>query len=386
MDELFENTRDLDGQSEKRNPQDFALWKNAPPEHIQRWASPWGEGFPGWHIECSAMSAKYLGDQFDIHGGGMDLQFPHHESEIAQSCICYGGKMMARYWLHNNMITINGRKMGKSYNNVIKLTELFSGNHPLLEQAYHPMTIRFFILQSHYRSTLDFGNDALQGSEKALKRLWEAYENLKQMTDDRKGEDRGQTGEDRRERTDDRGQMTGGASSVGSRAGNAAQAGPDGLSAGLAGLAGPDGLRADGASDGTTDLDAKVLKLVAEFTEFMNDDLNTAKVIANMFELAPIINGLKGGQIKPEEISSSTLVTLQASMKTWIEDILGLQNPGGDSADNGKLDGVMQVLIDLRKQARGRKDWATSDAIRNQLATIGIQLKDEKDGSMSYSM
>ena len=385
MDELFENTRDLDGQSEKRNPQDFALWKNAPPEHIQRWASPWGEGFPGWHIECSAMSAKYLGDQFDIHGGGMDLQFPHHESEIAQSCICHGGKMMARYWLHNNMITINGRKMGKSYNNVIKLTELFSGNHPLLEQAYHPMTIRFFILQSHYRSTLDFGNDALQGSEKALKRLWEAYENLQQLA--------------------------AGANSGGSREGLAAQAGPVGSSRGIEGLAGPAGSSAGiaaqagpagsgadsegqaeaGAKENEkaaakTDLDLKVLKLVAEFTEFMNDDLNTARVIANMFELAPIINGLKGGQIKPEEISSSTLVTLQASMKTWIEDILGLQNPGGDAADNGKLDGVMQVLIDLRRQARARKDWATSDVIRNQLAAIGIQLKDEKDGNVSYSM
>jgi cysteinyl-tRNA synthetase len=331
MDELFENTRDLDGQSEKRNPQDFALWKNAPPEHIQRWASPWGEGFPGWHIECSAMSAKYLGDQFDIHGGGMDLQFPHHESEIAQSCICHGGKMMARYWLHNNMITINGRKMGKSYNNVIKLTELLSGNHPLLEQAYHPMTIRFFILQSHYRSTLDFGNEALQGSEKALKRLWEAYENLGQLANKQ-------------------------------------------LAIG------------NWEEEAGTELDIKINKLIAEFTEFMNDDLNTAKVIANMFELVPIINGLKGGQIKPEEISASTIAILYAAMKTWIEDILGLQNPGGDSADNGKLDGVMQVLIDLRKQARARKDWATSDAIRNQLATIGIQLKDEKDGSMSYSI
>ena len=386
MDELFENTRDLDGQSEKRNPQDFALWKNAPPEHIQRWASPWGEGFPGWHIECSAMSAKYLGDQFDIHGGGMDLQFPHHESEIAQSCICHHGTLMARYWLHNNMITINGRKMGKSYNNVIKLTELFSGNHPLLEQAYHPMTIRFFILQSHYRSTLDFGNDALQGSEKALKRLWEAYENLKQMANE-------------------------GEKSVGSSAGLEAQAGPGGLRDGLEAQASPVGLSAgkegqadsvgssagyvalaspgglsEGIDDSKTELDLKVLKLIAEFSEFMNDDLNTAKVLASMFELAPIINGLKGGQIKSEEISASTLAILNKEMKIWLEDILGLQNPGGDTADNGKLDGVMQVLIDLRREARARKDWATSDVIRNQLAAIGIQLKDEKDGNVSYSL
>jgi cysteinyl-tRNA synthetase len=186
-------------------------------------------------------------------------------------------------------------------------------------------------LQSHYRSTLDFGNEALQGSEKALKRLWEAYENLGQLANKQ-------------------------------------------LAIG------------NWEEEAGTELDIKINKLIAEFTEFMNDDLNTAKVIANMFELVPIINGLKGGQIKPEEISASTIAILYAAMKTWIEDILGLQNPGGDSADNGKLDGVMQVLIDLRKQARARKDWATSDAIRNQLATIGIQLKDEKDGSMSYSI
>jgi cysteinyl-tRNA synthetase len=384
MDELFENTRDLDGQQEKRNPQDFALWKNAPPEHIQRWASPWGEGFPGWHIECSAMSAKYLGEQFDIHGGGMDLQFPHHESEIAQSCICHHGTMMARYWLHNNMITINGRKMGKSYNNVIRLTELFSGEHPLLEQAFHPMTIRFFILQSHYRSTLDFSNEALIASEKALKRLWEAYENLGRLAGSSVGSSQGP-------------------SSVGSRQGPAGLASPDGTSAKTegtnamtegtnamtegtgvmaaspAGQASPDGT-------GKTDLDLKIFKFINEFSEFMNDDLNTAKVVANMFELAPIINGLKGGQIKPDEISASTIDILSKTMRIWVEDILGLQNPMGGTNDNGKLDGVMQVLIDLRKQARGRKDWATSDAIRNQLAAMGIQLKDEKDGTMSYSM
>jgi cysteinyl-tRNA synthetase len=327
MDELFENTRDLDGQQEKRNPQDFALWKNAPPEHIMRWASPWGEGFPGWHIECSAMSAKYLGEQFDIHGGGMDLQFPHHESEIAQSCICHHGKMMARYWLHNNMITINGRKMGKSYNNVIKLTELFSGNHPLLEQAYHPMTVRFFIMQSHYRSTLDFSNEALQASEKAFKRLWEAYENLERL--------------------------------VKSYTSNAS---------------------------GNDNLDKRIIGLITEFDEFMNDDLNTAKVLANMFEIVPIINGLKGGQINKEEISTSTLTALYGKMKVWMEDIFGLQNPTSQTGDDGKLSGVMQVLIEIRRQAKARKDWATSDAIRNQLAAIGVQLKDEKDGSVTWTV
>ncbi len=180
IDDLLETTRDLEGQEEKRNKADFALWKSAPPQHVMRWKSPWGEGFPGWHIECSAMSTKYLGPRFDIHGGGMDLQFPHHESEIAQSWICNGVEP-AKYWMHNNMITINGKKMGKSYNNVIKLTEMFSGNHPLLTQAFSPMTIRFFILQTHYRSTLDFSSEALVAAEKGLKRLWEAYEILRKL-------------------------------------------------------------------------------------------------------------------------------------------------------------------------------------------------------------
>ena len=328
LDEMLETTRELEGQEEKRSKADFALWKKAPPEHIMRWASPWGEGFPGWHIECSAMSSKYLGEEFDIHGGGMDLQFPHHESEIAQSSICHHGKLMARYWLHNNMITINGKKMGKSYNNVIKLTELFSGNHPLLQQAYHPMTIRFFILQSHYRSTLDFGNEALQASEKALKRLWEAHSYLQKMN-----------------------------------------------------VAAHPAQPADGA------LDSKVQALVKQFEEFMNDDLNTAKVLANMFELVPTINGLKGGQIAAAAISHGTLQTLQQQFALWLQDIFGLQNPADEAgADNSKLNGVIEVLIDLRKQAKARKDYQTSDAVRNKLAALGIMLKDEKDGSVSWTI
>jgi cysteinyl-tRNA synthetase len=328
LDEMLETTRTLDGQEEKRDKADFALWKKAPPEHIMRWMSPWGEGFPGWHIECSAMSSKYLGEEFDIHGGGMDLQFPHHESEIAQSSICHHGKLMARYWLHNNMITINGKKMGKSYNNVIKLTEMFSGGHHLLEQPYHPMTIRFFILQSHYRSTLDFGNDALQASEKAFKRLWEAYDNVLKM--------------------------------------NSAEFETTG-------------------SDAI--LEARIQKLVAEFSEFMNDDLNTAKVLANMFELAPIINGIKGGQISKKSVSAHTIQLLQTQLKTWLEDIFGLQDmQGGSASTDDKLSGVMQVLIELRRQARARKDFQTSDAIRLQLAELGIQIKDEKDGSVSWGL
>ncbi|RYZ60274.1 MAG: cysteine--tRNA ligase [Chitinophagaceae bacterium] len=327
IDDLLETTRTLEGQDEKRDKADFALWKEAPPEHIMRWNSPWGEGFPGWHIECSAMATKYLGARFDIHGGGMDLQFPHHESEIAQSTIC-NHTPPVRYWMHNNMITINGRKMGKSYNNVIKLTELFSGDHPLLEKAYSPMTIRFFILQTHYRSTLDFGNEALIAAEKGLKRLMEAYEWLQGAV----------------------GSMQ---SAVGSS-----------------------------ASDPV--LDEKVVKLVSEFDEFINDDFNTAKVLANMFELVPVINSLKDKQIKPDALPVDTLHLLQSKMKTFVEDIFGLRSETAGEAD--KLKGVMNVLIALRKEAKAKRDWATSDKIRNQLAEIGIQVKDEKGGEMSWTL
>ena len=324
LDDQLDTTRELDGQDEKKDKSDFALWKNAPPEHIMRWQSPWGEGFPGWHIECSAMSTKYLGEEFDIHGGGMDLQFPHHECEIAQSTVC-NHKMPARYWMHNNMITINGRKMGKSYNNVIKLSELFSGAHPLLLQAYHPMTIRFFILQSHYRGTLDFSNEALQASEKALKRLMEAYEWI------------------------------------------IAQSGVGSL---------------ESAADKA--LDEKVLKLVGEFEEFMNDDLNTAKVLANMFELSSVINSIKDKHIANNALSSKTVGILQQQLKLYVEDILGLTNERAN--DDGKLDGVLQLLIDIRKEAKSRKDFVTSDKIRNELAALGVQLKDEKDGGVSYTI
>jgi cysteinyl-tRNA synthetase len=323
IDDLLETTRELDGQEEKKDRADFALWKNAAPEHIMRWKSPWGEGFPGWHIECSAMATKYLGPNFDIHGGGMDLQFPHHESEIAQSTIC-NHTAPVRYWMHNNMITINGKKMGKSYNNVIKLTELFSGNHPLLTQAFHPMTIRFFILQSHYRSTLDFSSEALVASEKAMKRLWEAYENLQKLEvgDTVQGED--------------------------------------------------------------AEIETKVLNWLNELPEFMDDDMSTPKVLANMFEMAPIINSIKDGLIKTNALSSSTLQKMKDSFKLFLEDILGLQNVS--ATDNEAFKGVMQLLIDIRKEAKGKKDFATSDKIRNQLIELGIQLKDEKGGEMSWTV
>ena len=323
LDDLMATTRELDNQEEKRNTADFALWKNAPPEHIMRWKSPWGYGFPGWHIECSAMSTKYLGDQFDIHGGGMDLLFPHHECEIAQSNIC-NDKIPARYWIHNNMITINGRKMGKSYNNVITLTQLFSGDNPVLKQAYHPMVIRFFILQTHYRSTLDFSNEALQASEKGLKRLMEAYDNLTKLQAE------------------------------------------------------------NYPSSASTELDAKVTKLIAEFDDFMNDDFGTAKVLANIFELVPIINGIKDKHVASDALSSETILLLQQKMKLYIEDILGLQMH--IVSDDSKLDGIINLLINMRKDARAKKDYATSDRIRNELQALGIQLKDEKDGNISYTI
>jgi len=323
LDDLLETTRELEGQDEKNNKVDFALWKKAPPEHIMRWNSPWGEGFPGWHIECSAMSRKYLGEVFDIHGGGMDLQFPHHESEIAQSTIAHGCAPV-RYWMHNNMITINGKKMGKSYNNVIKLTELFSGSHPMLEQPYHPMVVRFYILQTHYRSTLDFSNEALQASERAFRRLWEAYEVLQKLNSP----------------------------------GN------------------------ETATDKA--LDEKVINWCRECDEFMNDDFNTAKVIANLFELAPVINSIKGGQIKADALSATTYELLKTTFKNYLEDILGMQPLA--VVQSNKLDQVLSLLIQMRKDARTRKDFATSDQIRNSLAEAGIMLKDEKDGTVSYTI
>mgnify|MGYP003575309780 CR=1 FL=1 len=323
IDELLETTRALEGQEEKRNSVDFALWKKAPAKHIQRWASPWGEGFPGWHIECSAMASKYLGTSFDIHGGGMDLQFPHHESEIAQSTIAHGHAPV-RYWMHNNMITINGKKMGKSYNNVIKLTELVSGNHPLLAQAYHPMVVRFNILQTHYRSTLDFSNEALQASEKALKRIWEAYEVLQKL----------------------------------------------------------EAPTNETATD--NDLDKKIQDFCQACADDMNDDFNTAKVLANLFEIAPTINGIKGGQVKANALSTDTFALVQATFKTYLEDILGLQPL--QKNDDSKLDAVLQLVIEMRKEAKIRKDYAASDKIRDMLAASGIQLKDEKGGEMSYSI
>ncbi len=322
VEDQLDTSRELDNQDEKKNKVDFALWKKAPAEHIMRWQSPWGAGFPGWHIECSAMATKYLGKKFDIHGGGMDLQFPHHECEIAQSTVC-NHEMPARYWMHNNMITINGRKMGKSYNNVIKLSELFDGSHPILTQAYTPMTVRFFILQSQYRGTLDFSNEALQASEKALRRLMEAYEWLKTQTF--------QTGSTANDKT----------------------------------------------------LDVQINTWLNELTEFMDDDINTAKVVANLFEIIPTLNSLKDKHITSDAISGDTWIKTQQQLELFIENILGLKVESG--AHRHQLNGVIDLLIEIRKEAKARKDFATSDKIRNQLTDMGIHLKDEKDGAMSYT-
>ncbi|MBL7746786.1 MAG: cysteine--tRNA ligase, partial [Chitinophagaceae bacterium] len=323
LEDLLEGTRELGGQDEKRGRLDFALWIKAGPEHLMQWPSPWGMGFPGWHIECSAMSEKYLGKQFDIHGGGMDLAATHHTNEIAQSQACYKTSPV-RYWMHTNMLTVNGVRMSKSAGNGFLPEELFSGSHPLLEKAYAPMNVRFFMLQTHYRSTLDFSNEALQAAEKGMKRLWDAYEALKDFE---------------------------------------WEAGENSIDA---------------------ELNDKVNKLVAEFDEHMSDDFNTARVLASMFELVPVINSMKDKTIAISAIAKETLELLQAKFKDYLEDVFGLQ--AVNEADNTKLQGVMQLLIDIRKEAKSKKDFATSDKIRNQLAALGINLKDEKGGEMSWSV
>ena len=308
IDELLETTRELDGQSEKRRSADFALWKKAAPEHIMHWPSPWSEGFPGWHLECSAMGTKYLGDTFDIHGGGMDLMFPHHEAEIAQSCAALGHESV-KYWMHNNMITINGQKMGKSLGNFITLDQFFEGNHPLLTQPFAPMTIRFFILQAHYRSTVDFSSEALVASEKGLARLMEAYERLQKL----------QVGKE------------------------------------------------------TT---VEVAGLRERCEEAMCDDLNTPIVISHLFEASKAINTVADGK---GTISEADLAELKEVFKLFVEDILGLQTESG-SGSNEAYKKAIDLLLEMRLEAKRNKDWATSDKIRNELTALGFNIKDTKDG------
>ncbi len=313
IDELLSETRTLDGQQEKRNPADFALWKKAQPEHIMRWPSPWSDGFPGWHLECSTMGEKYLGETFDIHGGGMDLKFPHHECEIAQS-VAHHGHDSVRYWMHNNMITINGQKMGKSLGNFITLDEFFTGSHPMLTQAYSPMTIRFFILQAHYRSTVDFSNEALQASEKALDRMLDGWRRL-----------------------------------------------------------------ADVKPSPESTIAAEVDALTDKCYEALDDDLNTPIVIAHLFEAVGLINKVRDGHATA---TAGDVDKLRELFDTFLFGVLGVC-ADADVSDAKALEpyrGAVDLLLTVRSEAKSKKDWATSDLIRDQLATLGFAVKDTKDG------
>ena len=312
IEDMLNATRDLDGQEEKRNPVDFALWKKAQPEHIMRWPSPWSEGFPGWHCECTAMGKKYLGEHFDIHGGGMDLVFPHHECEIAQAVASQGSDMV-RYWMHNNMITINGQKMGKSLGNFITLEEFFTGSNKFLTQAYDPMTIRFFILQAHYRSTVDFSNEALQAAEKGLGRLLEAYSHLEKIEP----------------------------SSKNSLYNN--------------------------------------YNLLNRCEEAICDDLNTPIVISHLFDACRYINSANEGK---GTLLAEDIEELKSVFKLFIVDILGLQTAGGIMANSNEeaYKKVVDLLLQIRQQSKENKDWATSDKIRNEMASFGFKVKDTKEG------
>ncbi|HAX93566.1 MAG TPA: cysteine--tRNA ligase [Bacteroidales bacterium] len=309
LEDLMANTRALEGQQEKRNPVDFALWKKATPEHLMRWPSEWSVGYPGWHLECSAMSVKYLGEVFDIHGGGMDLQFPHHECEIAQSTAALG-KESVRYWVHNNMITINGQKMARSLGNFITLDQIFSGDHPLLEQAFSPMTVRFFILQAHYRSTLDFSNEALTAAGKGYQKLMKAVETLNNLKPS--------------------------ASST-----------------------------------------VNVEELSQRCSESMNDDLNTPILISHLFDGVRIINSVNDGT---EKIDAKGIESLRKIFNDFFFQILGLRDETKDSKIDDLADDLMKIIIDLRQDARTKKDFGTSDKIRDELKKAGVVLKDMKDG------
>lgn len=310
VEELFENTRELDGQDEKRFFADFALWKKASPEHIMRWPSPWGEGFPGWHLECSAMSTKYLGEQFDIHGGGMDLKFPHHESEVAQNTACCG-KGPVKYWLHANMLTVNGQKMSKSLGNSFLPHELFEGSHPILEKAYSPAVVRFFMMQAHYRSTLDFSNEAVQAAEKGYKRMMAAVAAIEQLK-----------------------------------------------------------------PASTNDYDAE--KLSADCYEAMADDMNTPIVMAHLYDAVRVINSCKEGKMN---LSAESIASIKTTFHTFLFDIMGLPKEIENESSNDLSAGLMDFILRMRSEAKTKKDFATSDLIRDELAKLNIQIKDTKEGA-----
>jgi cysteinyl-tRNA synthetase len=341
VDELLAYTRELEGQEEKKSSFDFALWKKAAPDHLMHWPSPWSEGYPGWHLECSAMGTKYLGEQFDIHGGGMDLLFPHHESEIAQS-MAANNKMPVRYWMHNNMITINGQKMGKSLGNAVSLEEFFNGHNPILEKAYSPMTIRFFILQAHYRGTLDFSNEALQAAEKGLRRLMAALGIVSSW------------------------QLTVGSpeSSVVSR--QSSVSGQQGIKSGTL----------EHWNSGTTS--PAVQSFIKSSYDAMNDDFNSPVVIAQLFDAARIINLVKEGK---EKMSDEAKAILAEAYRTFIENILGLVPEEQSGKKDELINGLMDTIIDIRADVRAKKDFAASDLIRDKLLKINIQIKDGKEGA-----
>ncbi len=310
LEDMIANTRELAAQDDKRSPQDFALWKKAEPEHIMRWPSPWGDGFPGWHLECTAMSTKYLGETFDIHGGGMDLKFPHHECEIAQA-EASNGKSPVRYWLHANMLTLNGKKMAKSTGNSILPGEIFSGNNTILSKAFSPSMVRFFMMQAHYTSILDISNDALLASEKGFNKLMEAINSLDILVEGKQ-----------------------------------------------------------------TDFDISAWK--QSCYDAMNDDFNTPILIANLFDAVKHINLIKEGK---ESVTAADKMVLKETIHNFVFDVLGLESKKSSAADTEKLSGAVELLIQLRKNARENRDFATSDDIRDQLAALGIQLKDGKEGT-----
>jgi cysteinyl-tRNA synthetase len=317
LDELLAGSRELQSQDEKRNQTDFALWKKADESHIMQWPSPWGQGFPGWHMECTAMSGKYLGVPFDIHMGGMDLKFPHHEAEIAQ-CKSAHDKAPVNYWLHNNMVTLDGQKMAKSKGNFITLAEMFSGNHKLLEQAYSPQVVRFFMLQSHYSSTMDFSNTALQAAEKALERLrtaWQAFQDF------------------------DANACTGSEDSERSR---------------------------------------HLLELCEKCYDRMSDDFNTAETLGVLFEMASIANALLNGQEASDQISPASFAQMKEHYRAFAVDVLGIELEASAGQGDDRSEALLDLFAELRQEARAEKNWALSDAIRDRLAELGFDVKDTK--------
>ena len=331
LENIKDESRELAGVGEKHNQADFALWKKAQPEHIMRWPSPWSDGFPGWHCECTAMGRKYLGEQFDIHGGGMDLVFPHHECEIAQA-VASMGHPAVKYWMHNNMLTINGQKMGKSYNNFITLEQFFTGQHELLSKAYSPMVIRFFILSAHDRGTVDFSDEALQAAEKGLEKLMNGIADLERY-----------------------------AAAVSDASATVS-----------------DGSPSEQKCDPETERIVKSLR--QKCYDAMNDDLATPQVLSHLFEACTVINKLVDHKAT---ICPDCLKELSDTMHLFAFDILGLQpqNAGANNAAREESFGkVVDMVLSLRAKAKANKDWATSDQIRDELAAAGFEVKDTKDG------